>query len=144
MSNFIVNSLKDEPLKIYGNVEKTLDFTYIDDFIEGVMLTLNTKNKIYNISGEEELRVIDVAREILKQTNSPSKILFLDPEKAQPQKVKVNTNEIKAIGYSPKIKVSEGISKMISWYKTNKEALLSYKDEGEKYYNFIPEKESLK
>jgi nucleoside-diphosphate-sugar epimerase len=136
MSNFITAALKGENLKIYGNKEKTLDFTYVEDFVEGVMLAIDGPwNKEYNISGEEEVRLVDLAREIINQAKSKSKIVFMPQEKAQPQKVKVDVSEIKKLGYKPKIDIKEGVEKMIVWYKENPWALEEYKDKGLKYYN---------
>ena len=117
---FIVSALKNEELKIFGDPKtKTLDFTYIDDFIDGVILAMNQKewNKEYNISGGEEYKVYDLAKLIIKKTNSKSKIVIKDPEIAQPQKVKVDISNIKKIGYSPKISLEKGIEKTINWYK---------------------------
>ena len=44
MDIFILNALQDKELKIFGNKNKTLDFTYIDDFIDAIMLTLSEDN----------------------------------------------------------------------------------------------------
>ena len=142
MSNFIVNALRGEDLKVYGDEEKTLDFTYVSDFVNGVMLAFNKDawNEEYNISGNEEEKIVEVAKEVIHQTNSSSKFSFYPPERAQPQKVKINTNKIKALGYEPKVNLKEGIAKMVVWYKEHPEAWNSYIDKGEKYYNGIREK----
>src|SRR3989338_1336192 len=47
---FIFNSLQDKELKIYGNENKPLDFTYIDDFIDGFLLAMKQINKDFEIS----------------------------------------------------------------------------------------------
>ena len=142
MNNFLVNAFKWIPLKIYGDADKTLDFTYIDDFVDGVMLTLDKKwNKSYNISGGEE-RIMDVAERIIASVTSlttrgirtRNSIIFLPSEKAQPQQVSVDTSAIRKIGYNPKVNISEGINKMIEWYTHNMWAVDDYKDKGEMYY----------
>ena len=135
MNNFITSAFKNQDLKIFGDEEKTLDFTYVDDFVEGIMLAINNEwNKEYNISGEEETRIIDIAKEVIEQTGSKSKIIFSNPEISQPQKVKVDISEIKKIGYNPKINIKEGIKKMIEWYKEHPDAIEKYEDKGLKYY----------
>lgn len=119
MHIFITKALKGEDLEIYGNPEtKTLDFTYVDDFVDGTLVAMkNGWNKEYNISGGEEYKVYDLAKEIIKKTDSKSKIIIKDAEIAQPQEVCCDISKIKELGYSPKISLSEGIDKCIDFYR---------------------------
>lgn len=117
---FISNALLGKDLEIYGDSgKKTLDFTYIDDFIEALMLGINNKEwcKEYNISGEEEFNVFELAKFIVSETNSKSKIMVHDAETAQPQNVRLDISEIKKLGYSPKIPLKQGVKKTIEKYK---------------------------
>lgn len=119
MHIFITNALQEKDLEVYGNPKtKTLDFTYIDDFIDGVMFALKREwNKTYNISGEEEYNVFKLAEFIIKQTGSKSKIVVKEPEIAQPQEVRLDISEIKKLGYKPKVGVEEGAKRCIDFYK---------------------------
>jgi len=120
MHLFVTNALAEKDLEIYGDPKtKTLDFTYIDDFVEGVMLAINNPewNKEYNISGNDEANIYELAKFIVKETESSSKIKLYDSEIAQPQQVRVDTSAIEKIGYSPKVKLEEGVKRTISWYK---------------------------
>ncbi|MHA1491711.1 MAG: NAD-dependent epimerase/dehydratase family protein [Promethearchaeota archaeon] len=117
---FITNALKNEDLKIYGDPEiKTLDFTYLSDFIDGVMLAINNDfwNAEYNISGCEEYNVYKLAEKIIEKTGSSSKIIVEGAEMAQPQRVRVNNSAIKELGYSPKVLLEEGLDRCIEFYK---------------------------
>tara|TARA_Y100000310_G_scaffold174669_2_gene174744 strand:+ start:23008 stop:23841 length:834 start_codon:yes stop_codon:yes gene_type:complete len=122
MHIFIRNALRDKDLEIFGDPEtKTLDFTYVEDFVDGVMLAINHPvwNKEYNISGDEEFNVYELARFIIEKTGSKSRILVNGAEIAQPQKVHLNLEEIKNIGYSKKVPLKEGVLRTIEWYKEN-------------------------
>ena len=122
MHIFITNALEGKDLEIYGNLEtKTLDFTYIDDFIDGVMLAMDNPewNKDYNISGKEESNVYELAEFIIRELGSNSQIKVYDAEIAQPQQVNVDISEIEKIGYKPKINLKEGVRRTINWYKEN-------------------------
>ena len=116
---FINSALRNEDLKIFGDPEtKTLDFTYVDDFVEGIILTLEGNwNKEYNISGGQETNIYDLAKFIINETGSNSKISILDKEIAQPQKVNLDISEIKKLGYSPKISLWEGVRRNIDFLK---------------------------
>jgi nucleoside-diphosphate-sugar epimerase len=120
MHIFITNALQEKDLEIYGDPKtKTLDFTYIDDFIEAIMLAIENPewNKEYNISGEQEFNIYELAKFIISECGSSSKIIIKDAETAQPQKVKVDISEIKNLGYSPKVGLNEGVKKNIEFCK---------------------------
>ena len=120
---WIKAALNGDNIKIYGNPKtKTLDFTFIDDFIDGVMLTLknNKWNKTYNISGGEESNLKELANFIIKETRSKSKIVIKPEEIQQPQEVNVDISKIKEIGYNPKVSLKEGIKETIKYYKKHK------------------------
>lgn len=117
---YITAALAGKELKIFGDPKiKTLDFTYIDDFIDGTILAINNKqwNKEYNISGEEEYNIRDLAEYIIELTKSKSPIKIYPEEITQPQQVKTDLSEIKKIGYVPKVSLKEGIKKTVGFYK---------------------------
>ena len=116
MHIFITNALENKDLKIYGNPNiKTLDFTFVDDFIDGTMLAINNPewNKEYNISGNEECKLIDLGNMIISEIGSTSNIVIKDAETAQPQKVSLDTSAITKLGYSPKVKLIDGVKRNI-------------------------------
>jgi len=105
-----INNARDgKPLIIYGDKNKVLTFTYIDDFLDALEIALKESNKEISISGKEEVKLIDLAKEIIKQTSSNSTIIFKDPELAQPQKTHVENT----IDYDPKVNIKEGIRRCL-------------------------------
>lgn len=120
MHIFITNALRGRDLEIYGDPDtKTLDFTYIDDFIDAMILAINHSewNKEYNISGEEEFNIYELAKMIINETGSRSKVVVKGVEVAQPQTVSVDISEIKRLGYSPQVSLEEGVRKNIEFCK---------------------------
>jgi len=120
VTEFITRALRGEELPIYGDENKTLSFTYIDDFINAFLLAMKQKNKEYNIYGEE-VKVVDIAKEIIKLCGR-GYIKFYPPEKAQPQQVSGETSkELIELGYKPLVGWKEGIRRTVEWYKENVE-----------------------
>lgn len=118
MHKFIVNALTNKDLIIYGNPgTKTLDFTFIDDFIDATMLAIKEENKEFDISGEEEYNIYKLAKFIIENTQSKSKIVINDEEIAQPQKVKLDISKITSKGYKPKHDMESGVLITINWYR---------------------------
>ncbi|MCS7201047.1 MAG: SDR family NAD(P)-dependent oxidoreductase [Patescibacteria group bacterium] len=117
---FIKKAKINENLIIYGK-NKILDFTYIDDSIEAFLLAIKNffraSNQVFNISYGKGTRIIELAKLIIKNINSKSKILVKNNRKGEVVKYIGNINKAKKIlGYNPKINVEEGIKKSIEWY----------------------------
>ena len=135
INNFITSAFKGNNIRIYGDKNKTLDFTYIDDFLDGMQLAMDGPwNEIYNISGDKEVNLTWLAEHIIDEVGSNSKIIHLNAERTQPQRVSVDNSLLRELGYKPKVCIREGIEKMISFYEQNPEAWKNYKDTGDKFY----------
>lgn len=123
ITEWIERALKHKTLYIYGNKYKTLDFTYIDDFIDGVVLLIKNwdkvKNKSFNISGNNEIQLMTLIKIIENELGYEIKYRFKNPEIAQPQNVHVDTSDMKVLGYKPKVNIFQGIKRLIRWYKKN-------------------------
>ncbi len=119
MDVFILNALNGEELKIFGTENKTLDFTYIDDFIDGILLAMNQKNKEFDLSAGKGVKVSYVADLIINLNGGKGKKVYCSSEIAQPQEVELDISKIKGIGYSPKVSIEEGVKRTFNWYKEN-------------------------
>jgi len=114
---FLNKALKNEDINIFGNIYKSLDFTYIDDFLDALFLVLPEKNKEFAIGSGTSILVLNLAQEIIKQLNSQSKIYFKESELAQPQQTKIDISPLTEKGYSPKVDIKEGIKREIERLK---------------------------
>jgi len=130
---WIINALNGEDLKIMGDENKNLDFTYIDDFLDGFAMVMNEKNAEFDISSGESTKLSQVADQIIRLAGKGTK-KFCSPEIAQPQEIDLDTNAIKKMGFEPKISIEEGIKRTFEWYKKRMEE----REKAEKFY-----KESL-
>lgn len=81
---------KNKDLIIYGSEDKELSPIHVSDFVEEVLSLISHwefhKNKNYSIRGHSE-KAVEIAKIIIDELNSESKIVFKDAEKTQPQKV---------------------------------------------------------
>jgi len=122
ITKWVIRALKGDDLEIYGDEEKTLDFTHVDDFVDGIMLLLNNwddaKLDSYDICGDDHRHLTDVANLIARECgNKFVTISYFEPEISQPQHVRINIDKIKKFGYKPKIKLEEGIKRLVEFYK---------------------------
>ncbi|MDD4149809.1 MAG: SDR family oxidoreductase [Bacteroidales bacterium] len=122
ISNFIVQALQNKPITIYGDGKQTRSFQYVDDLVEGLIRLMNTSDDItgpVNIGNPGEFTILQLADEIIKLTNSKSKIEYLplpedDPIQRQPD-ISLATKLLD--GWSPDINLEEGLIKTINYFK---------------------------
>ena len=108
---FIEAAFAKKPLKIYGDKNKTLDFTYVDDFVDALLACSKEKNTIWNVGTGREVKLFDVAQYIIDNTGGLGTIEFHPPEKLQPQRVVVDTD------YPCPTTMEEGMLKVINFWK---------------------------
>ncbi len=119
---FIENALQGKSLKIYGDGREFLDFTYIDDFINGLYLVIKTKksiNQIFNLTYGKSRSLIDAAN-IVQKLIPNTKKEFITRDKNMPYRGTLSIKKAKnKLNYKPKFKIEKGIEKLISYYKKN-------------------------
>jgi len=82
ISKFIARALKNEPIELYGDGLQTRTFCYIDDNVDACVSAFNNNlyvNDVVNIGGDQEIHIADIAKTIVKLTNSKSEILNIPP-----------------------------------------------------------------
>lgn len=84
ISKFIELALRNEDLTIYGDGTQTRSFLHVADNIEFTIKILEEKkliNDVVNVGSDVEIKIIDLAKLIIKTLKSKSKIIFLPPLK---------------------------------------------------------------
>ena len=119
ISNFINKALKNEPLIIYGSGNQTRSFCYIDDLIIGLVKLMNSNyNSPINLGNNEEIKIKDLAKIIIRKTKTNRNILFKKPIKNEPfrrcPEIKTALSEL---NWVPKIDLDKGLNLTIEFYK---------------------------
>jgi UDP-glucuronate decarboxylase len=121
VSNFIVQSLQNQPITLYGNGNQTRSFCFVDDLVDGLLKLMNSNNKItgpINIGNSSELTVKKLAKIIIKLTNSKSKIIYKDLPVDDPIKRKPDIKKAKKLlNWEPKTDLLNGLSKTIKYFE---------------------------
>jgi nucleoside-diphosphate-sugar epimerase len=124
---FIENGLKGIPTTLEFGAEHRIDHTYIDDFVQGVLMAFDAiapQSRIYNIASGEGHTYLEMARyveEIIpgsKISVGPGLIKFSDNLDA-PQKGALDIRRAqKELGYKPRYGLFEGLKKYTDQLKT--------------------------
>jgi UDP-glucose 4-epimerase len=120
---WVKQALKNENIVIYG-ANKVLDFTYIDDAVDGVMETIerfdHIKAETFNIASHGKGKDLTyVANKIKEMLGSTSKIIISGNRPGEVWKFQADISKAeKLLDYEPKVSLEEGLLKTIDWYKT--------------------------
>ena len=82
---FVRAAIENTPLKIFGDGSQSRVFCHVGDSVKAILaLVANDKTigEVFNIGGEGEISILDLAELIIKQTNSKSEINFMPYEEA--------------------------------------------------------------
>ena len=122
VSNFINQALEGKDLTIYGQGEQTRSFCYIDDLVRGILKLMEVEYQLpLNLGNPSEVKVVDLARKIIKMTRSSSTIKYLPLPQDDPKRRCPDIKEAKKVlGWKPKISLSEGLKKTIEYFRNLK------------------------
>jgi len=82
---FVGQALRGQPLTIYGDGNQTRTFTYVEDLVRGIMALVDepaAAGQIFNIGGDEEISINDLAARIKRLTGSSSPLVHIPVEEA--------------------------------------------------------------
>jgi nucleoside-diphosphate-sugar epimerase len=120
VSNFIVQSLSEEPITIYGDGSQTRSFCYVSDEVEGIYrLFMRGDSNPTNIGNPDEYTVKWLAELVVKLTGSKSKIEYRelptdDPKVRKPDITRART----MLEWEPTVHVRDGVERTIDYFRT--------------------------
>jgi UDP-glucuronate decarboxylase len=121
VSNFIVQALKGEDITIYGDGSQTRSFCYVDDLIEGFLRLMATDDAVtgpVNIGNPGEFSMLELARMVIEQTGSRSKIVHLALPADDPKQRRPDITQAKAVlDWEPKVDLQDGLAHTIAYFK---------------------------
>tara|TARA_X000000950_G_scaffold254940_1_gene319155 strand:- start:205 stop:1257 length:1053 start_codon:yes stop_codon:yes gene_type:complete len=116
---FIENALFNDDIVMSGNGSETLDFTYIEDLIDGITKCVGNKNaynQIFNLTYGSACSVSDMANIIQKYFPNVN-LRNANRDKLMPKRGTLNVDKAKdLINYNPIWPLEKGYSKYIEWY----------------------------
>ena len=119
--NFISQALRNKPLTVYGKGLQTRSFCYVNDLIEGIWRLINSDTRLpVNIGNPNEMCLIDLARAIIRISQSKSKIEYRklpidDPKQRRPDISRAK----KYLKWQSKVALEDGLTRTIEWFRQN-------------------------
>ena len=117
---FIENALVGEDLTVNGDGKEGLDFTYINDLVQGIILSIiksDSINQIFNITFGAA-RSINQLAEIVMEKFPGIKLHHKKRDGLMPERGTLSIAKAqKLLGYTPQHPVEKGFVQYIDWYK---------------------------
>ena len=118
---FIENAVQGLDINIKGDGSDKLDFTYIEDLVHGVTLTIENekvRNETFNMT-YGEARTIGEMAVILKDHFEDIKINYLPKDSLTPDRGTLIVDKARELlGYEPQNSLDVGFPAYINWYKS--------------------------
>lgn len=118
---FVENALQGADLIVHGDGSDRLDFTYIDDLVEGIVRVIQhegARNDTFNMAFGCS-RSIGELIEVLKVHFPPINVVFHRRGRLTPQRGTLSVAKArKQIGYDPGYPLERGLALYLDWYRT--------------------------
>ena len=117
---FFSQAIKGEDITVFGDGSQTRSFCFVSDLVEGIYRLL-LSDYVYpvNIGNPNEITIKDVAEEVIKLTDTKSKIIYLDLPKDDPKVRQPDISKAKEIlDWTPKIERAEGLKLTYEYFKS--------------------------
>jgi nucleoside-diphosphate-sugar epimerase len=123
---FIESAMRGEKLRIDGDGSDRLDFTYINDLVDGVCLCIEkpaARNQTFNLTHGQG-RSIGELLEIVRAHFPTVEVESVKRDRLMPERGTLSVAKAKKfLGYEPKFPIDVGLPKYIEWYKSQARAL---------------------
>lgn len=117
--NFINQALRNEAVTVYGKGEQTRSFCYVNDMVDGlVKLMGSNETGPINIGNPKEHEILDIAKIVIRMTNSKSNIIFTELPKDDPKRRNPDITLAKEkLNWEPKINLEQGLTNTIEYFR---------------------------
>ena len=122
VSKFIVQSLKGDPITLYGDGTQTRSFCYVDDLIDGLIRLMDSPASItgpINLGNPTEFTMRELAELVRAEIGSSSPLVMMplpqdDPKQRQPDITLAKSR----LGWIPHVPLSEGLKPTIAYFRS--------------------------
>ena len=122
VSNFVVQALQGDDITIYGEGDQTRSFCYVDDLIRAISGLMNTPDDVVgpvNLGNPVELTIRELAGEIIRLTNSKSKLVKKPLPPDDPlQRCPDITLAKEKLDWEPSVSLEDGLKETIGYFRS--------------------------
>lgn len=120
---FIKRIAEEKPITVFGK-EKVLDFTYVDDCIQGVKLAIqklvsgDVQNETFNLAFGQGQSLLQMVEYIEQAVGKKADMTVTETQVGEVRHYIADISKAKErLGYNPTTSLKEGIPKTVQWWK---------------------------
>lgn len=117
---FIRAAIRGEDLIIYGDGTQIRDFVYVDDVAKANIAALesNLQGEVFNIASGSKTSISQLADEIIRLTNSSSKIVYVPAREGDILYSQADVSKAEVLlGWRAEVDLKEGLRRTIELFK---------------------------
>jgi UDP-glucose 4-epimerase len=121
--NFVTQALTGADIRVFGDGTQSRCFTHVSDAVDALVDIAahpDANGEVYNVGGNHEITILDLARKVKEMTRSDSRIVlvpyrtayeegFEDMQRRAPDITKLH----QLTGYTPKVALEESLASII-------------------------------
>ncbi len=126
---FVKQALAGRPITVYGDGKQRRCFGYVGDVVEALVKLMDHPDavgQVFNVGSNEEITILDLARQVKEMTKSESDIVFMPYDEAyeegfedMPRRIPDTTKVKNLIDFRPQMPL-EGILERVIEYQTGR------------------------
>ncbi len=126
---FIHSMTRDEPITVYGGADKVLDFTYVDDCVDGIVRGIEAlaegrvANETINLAFGEGNSLVRAAELIAAELDTEPKMTIAPSLLGEVTRYVADIRKAHdLLGWTPQVPLDQGIPRAVQWFREHREA----------------------
>jgi dTDP-glucose 4,6-dehydratase len=119
---FITNAIDDIPVPLYGDGLNERDWLHVSDHCRALdqLIDAGQPGEVYNIGGGNNIRNVDLTREILRLLGKPETLIRPVADRpGHDRRYCLDTSKARSLGWQPRVSFIEGLAETVDWYRAN-------------------------
>lgn len=117
------------PIKVFNNGNMSRDFTYIDDIIQGIIITLNNPPlkereqsfyQVFNIGNGSPVSLMEFIETLEKKLGKVADKNMMPMQPGDVPRTWADTEHLISLGYQSTTSIQEGVEKFVDWFENFK------------------------
>lgn len=117
---------ENRPIKVFNNGEMSRDFTYVDDIVNGIIITLNNPPKnefeqpyyqLFNIGNGSPVSLMEFIDTLEHELGKVAQKEMLPMQLGDVPRTWADTERLNALGYRSTVPIQIGVKRFVEWYK---------------------------
>jgi UDP-glucose 4-epimerase len=120
---------RGEPITVYGGREKTLDFTFIDDCVDGIVSGVEALaegrvvNQTINLAYGQGNTLVYAAERIAAELGAEPQMAIAPSLLGEVTHYVADLRKARSLlGYDPQVSLEEGVARSVAWFKEHRGA----------------------